>query len=294
MGPEVLASCAYSDKCDVWAVGCMLYLMLTGRHPFVADRRADRQEVQARLERAEILDHPNWAMALAPARDLAVRLLAKDPARRLGAADALRHAWLASGGAPGGGASVAAPAPCITGSVFEGLGRYQAASKLKRAVLRLLAKEVDEARVQELRRQFEALDARQDGLLSRDEILRGMRRVNLGNLTPADLAQILPGSSSHISYTDFMAAVLAKRGFGRAELLNAFRRLDVRGEGRISLEALGGILRGAGPASCLEAFQEADVGRDGAIDFEEPLRTNKICNKANATQTTTVSKPKLN
>merc|ERR1712139_696074 len=77
--------------------------------------------------------------------------------------------------------------------VFEGLRRYQASSKLKKAVLKLLAKEMDEARIQRLRDVFRALDTRQDGYLTRDQLLKGMREhLELRDLTAADLELILP------------------------------------------------------------------------------------------------------
>jgi len=285
MAPEMLSKCSrYSEKVDLWATGCILFLLVTGVHPFWT-KRMRSQDVKARIAAGQVLEHRNWIMAPLAVRDLVMRLLAVDPHRRLSAVDAMKHHWITSvlsrahgygqqpsPGAPREGCSGSAD-PVVPASVFLGLREYQASSKLKKAVLKLLAKEVDEARIQKLREHFKALDKHQDGFLTRDELFSGMRQhLELRHLTPADLALILPsGSNERLSCNDFIAALLSQReaGFSRAELVNAFRRFDVHQEGRISMGALSEVLKNAGPTSLVEAFCEADADHDGAIDFED-------------------------
>jgi len=270
MAPEMLAKGdgAYGEKVDVWAIGCILYLLITGQHPFYPGRGTSEQEIMARIRHGQAPNHPNLAAAPAAARDLTMQLMVPDPARRVSAADALRHPWLRENDA----AAVSSGAKVLDQSVFDGLCKYQASSKLKRAILKLLAKEADEERVKTLREQFRTLDVQQDGFLSREELLRGLRQCQgFGDMTALDLVRLLPPDlfGEKISFTDFTAALLARQGFGKAELMAAFRRFDVRKEGKISLAALSEVLKNAGPASKLEAFKEADVGQDGAIDFDE-------------------------
>jgi len=34
MAPEIFAKSGYNEKCDIWSVGVIMYILLTGRPPF--------------------------------------------------------------------------------------------------------------------------------------------------------------------------------------------------------------------------------------------------------------------
>jgi Tol biopolymer transport system component len=80
MSPEQARGKAIDKRTDVWAFGCVVYEMLTGRAAFAGDTLSDT--IAAILER-----EPNWsvlpAATLAPIRRLLVRCLDKDVKRRL-------------------------------------------------------------------------------------------------------------------------------------------------------------------------------------------------------------------
>ncbi len=37
MAPEVLTGCPYNEKCDIWSIGFMFYILLAFDMPFVND-----------------------------------------------------------------------------------------------------------------------------------------------------------------------------------------------------------------------------------------------------------------
>jgi eukaryotic-like serine/threonine-protein kinase len=80
MSPEQARGKVVDKRTDIWAFGCVLYEMLTGRAPFPGETLSDT--IAAILER-----EPPWAAlpAATPAgiRQLLMRCLAKDPRRRL-------------------------------------------------------------------------------------------------------------------------------------------------------------------------------------------------------------------
>jgi Tol biopolymer transport system component len=97
MAPEQARGKTVDKRADVWAFGCVLYEMLTGKRPFGGSEISDTL--------ASVLkDEPDWRQVPARARMLLQRCLEKDPRRRLrDIGDAM--AVLESG------AQTAAPAP---------------------------------------------------------------------------------------------------------------------------------------------------------------------------------------
>ncbi|MEO6236915.1 MAG: protein kinase [Vicinamibacterales bacterium] len=80
MSPEQARGLAVDKRTDIWAFGCVLYEMLTGRVMFAGDTVSD--SIAKILER-----EPEWsalpAATPAPIRRLLLRCLAKDPKQRL-------------------------------------------------------------------------------------------------------------------------------------------------------------------------------------------------------------------
>ncbi len=104
VAPEALRDDAVDGRADVYALGCVLHRMLTGRVPF--DRESDAATITAHLHDAP--PAPSATDGVAPGFDAVVaRALAKNPADRYPTAGALAaDARAALTGAP-----VAAPAP---------------------------------------------------------------------------------------------------------------------------------------------------------------------------------------
>lgn len=79
--PETRKWVGYTEKCDMWSVGCLLVYMLTGKQP--------------------ITDWTTWCESLVTMNhfdshlvDLLNRLLAIDPAERISSNEATNHPWL--------------------------------------------------------------------------------------------------------------------------------------------------------------------------------------------------------
>ncbi|XP_019936918.2 MAP kinase-interacting serine/threonine-protein kinase 1 [Paralichthys olivaceus] len=117
MAPEVVEvftdeASFYDKRCDLWSLGVILYILLSGSPPFTGhcgtDCGWDRGETCRTCQRNlfesiqqgnyEFLDK-DWAHITAGAKDLISKLLVRDATLRLSAAQVLKHPWV-QGNAP--------------------------------------------------------------------------------------------------------------------------------------------------------------------------------------------------
>ena len=184
-------------------------------------------------------------------------------------------------------------------SVLEGLRSWQGHNKLKQAVLRLLAKELTEVEIQEIRRKFIGLDKNNDGFITKDELMRAMHelrrdspslRFDEREVRSLVSALDASGGAQKIGYQEFISALIERRmKFEREQLLEAFKKLDVFGEGKITSQALQAVLKNQGrsnshcdvvPSEIHEIMEDFAQGANDAITFEDFCRMFNVANDA--------------
>ena len=166
IAPEVLTT-EYNEKCDVWSIGVILYILLTGRPPF--DGKEDREIVKKVRIGSYSLSGPEWKHISKDAIDLIKRMLTYDPAKRISAEEALKHQWIVK--------KVQEPVDNkITNSALENLRNFRAEQKLQQAAITFIVSQLaSKEEMTELQRAFQALDLNADGKLSREELVIGFR-----------------------------------------------------------------------------------------------------------------------
>lgn len=91
VAPEVLGGVGYCAKADVFSAGIILCVVLTGVFPF---RGANARETLENNKKGMVdLTGSHWQFVSAEAKDLVSKLVAKDPALRYSAEEALKHPW---------------------------------------------------------------------------------------------------------------------------------------------------------------------------------------------------------
>ena len=94
VAPEVLVRTPYNKEIDIWSLGVILYLMLSGVLPF--DDESDNEEVIAKLTVYSEVKFPSqyWSERSALVIDLIKRCLTKDPSQRIKIDNILEHGWI--------------------------------------------------------------------------------------------------------------------------------------------------------------------------------------------------------
>lgn len=94
IAPEVLVRKPYTNSVDMWALGVIAYILLSGTMPFEDDNRT-RLYRQILRGKYSYLGEP-WPSVSNLAKDFIDRLLTVDPGARMTALQALRHPWVVS------------------------------------------------------------------------------------------------------------------------------------------------------------------------------------------------------
>jgi calcium/calmodulin-dependent protein kinase (CaM kinase) II len=124
LSPEVLRKDPYGKPVDVWACGVILYILLVGYPPFWDE---DQHKLYAQIK-AGAFDYPSpeWDTVTAEAKNLINSMLTVNPAKRITAAQALKHPWISQ-------KSVAAMVH--RQQTVDSLKKFNARRKLKGAIL---------------------------------------------------------------------------------------------------------------------------------------------------------------
>ncbi|XP_023693077.1 caM kinase-like vesicle-associated, like [Paramormyrops kingsleyae] len=105
LAPEVVARHRYGRPVDCWAVGVIMYMLLSGNPPFYDETEEENTDIHNRIIFRRILsgefefDSPYWDDISPAAKELVCRLMEVDQMLRITAQDALWHEWIAGNGA---------------------------------------------------------------------------------------------------------------------------------------------------------------------------------------------------
>ena len=260
MAPEVLdAKVDYDNKCDVWALGVILFMMLTGTPPF---NGSNERQIMQRAARGEV-DWSLWhhGIEFNGAKDLISRMLVP-ASRRYDCQQVLKHKWLATANSH--------PDAKISQSVVGALNAFSKRGKLYRSSAQIIAVKLSASEVNDLRQQFQLVDADGSGTISLTEFKKALvdssEKVSDAEIEAIFQSIDLDGTGL-ISYSEFLSATLSTTNKLTKERLNdAFDALDPDGSGFIDTSELKGLL---------SAFVD-DVGIEKILESVDADNSNTI------------------
>ena len=93
VAPEILLQRSYDKSVDLWSLGVIVHLMLSGSLPF--DSEDDREIARKTIYEEVKITHSIWSKVSDDAKDLVLSLLAKNKKQRITLEQVLEHPWIA-------------------------------------------------------------------------------------------------------------------------------------------------------------------------------------------------------
>ncbi|CAK0843179.1 unnamed protein product [Prorocentrum cordatum] len=259
----------YNKEVDVWACGVILYVMLSGSLPFEGK---DPLETAQKIKSGE-LHWKGFDGVSADAKDLIGQLLVVNQHERATTDDALKHTWILNM------APNASPVGCA--DAVRNLQRFTHMNKLQQEALHLVARRMDDQKMEQLRQIFVKFDTKGNGTLNLLDLKACLAEAGVTDTeTVQSLAQALDADNSgFIDYTEFLAASLDhRRASQEAVCWSAFRTFDQDDDGKISRKELREVLQARDTEHHLDEetintiLKDVDVDGDGFIDFNEFMK----------------------
>jgi len=268
ISPETLAG-NYNEKCDIWSIGIILYILLSGEPPFNGPSDGI---ILAKIKTYKYnFPESKWKNISIEAKDLILKMLIQED-KRLSASQVLQHPWFNL-----------IKKEKIS---FERLNfgkdnffrEYKDSNQLKKIVLLYIASKLEEKEILDLKNLFKAFDKDENGQIDYKEFEQGLIELKSKGIIKDEIKQyfndIDADSNGKIDYTEFIAATLQKQIFLKKEtLFEAFSALDSDRDCKITKAELMKILRlqPKDDKFAIRLIELADKNGDGVIDYKEFL-----------------------
>lgn len=279
IAPDVLNK-KYNEKCDIWSLGVILYILLVGYPPF--NGSDDKKIIDAVKKGKYTLDEPEWDDVSEEAVDLVRKCLTYDPEKRVSASDALTHAWFKKF------AKADKIKKSLASKALSNLKNFRAEQKLKQATLQYIIQNIAaKEQINEMEEIFSAMDENNDGMLSKEEISNGYEKHFGVPIEDEELDKIFDAidtdGSGAIDYSEFLMATMNESQLlSKENLKRAFKMFDKDGSGTISRDEIREALGDIEEEIAEKIISEVDENDDGEISFEEfeRMMTNLVSNKS--------------
>ena len=233
VAPEVIRG-SYDERCDIWAIGVIAFLLLSGEPPFGGCGGPEPLlTVRANILACNYEFEPDdvWCLVSNKGKEFVNSLLVLDPQSRPTAREAQKGAWIKEWAS-----RQSKPADkLLNPNVVKALVNFKEFSDMRKLLSEVLSFTLVPNQIKELRKEFEKMDTDGSGEIS----LKALKQVlvtnagagSLGALKEEEVEDIFDAmrvnkSETRIHWHEFIAAGLSQCHVDDRNLRLAFDRLD--------------------------------------------------------------------
>ena len=264
VAPEIIEG-KYSEKCDIWSSGVILYILLCGDPPF---NGPNDQVIYKKIKEMKFKFSDKFKDVSKEAKDLIRHMIAPEK-ERYSAKEVLEHKWFDK-----------VKTAKLKELNFDGsfLKEYINSNHLKKLVLLYIASRIGDKEISELKEVFKAFDKNNDGQIDLEEFKKGLKEIKSQNFSEQEISEFFSSidtdKNNKIDYTEFLAATLEKKTYLQKErLFEAFCMIDKDNNGKITKNELKSVLQleSADDKLIADLMSKADTDNDGVIDYQDFL-----------------------
>ena len=264
LSPEVLKG-SYTEKCDVWSLGVILYILLCGYPPF---NGSNEKEIAQSISSLKF----SFPQSISEnAKNLISSMLCPEK-KRISSKDILKSKWFKS---------KLKDKSQITFN-YQKLDEFRHFSKFKQAVLVIIASRLKTEEFQEISEIFKKINECKTGMISFEDFKKFLINNQEKNIFQGEKDEEIKKQflgididyNNKIDFTEFLAANLDKSLYlDKIRLKNAFDILDSDKNGIITKENIIEVLKIEklydNNKLAMNLIEQNDINKDGKIDFDE-------------------------
>ena len=233
VAPEVIQG-SYDERCDIWAIGVISFLLLSGDPPFGGCGGPEPLlTVRANILSGKFSFEPEdiWCLVSDHAKEFVKSLLVTDPQSRPLARQAQKHAWLREWASRQSSKNDTILNP----NVVKALVNFKEFSDMRKLLSEVLSFTLLPDQIKDLRKEFEKIDTEGSGEISlaalKQVLMTNAGAGYLGALTEEEVEDVFDAmrvskSETKIHWHEFIAAGLSQCQVDDRNLRLAFDRLD--------------------------------------------------------------------